>query len=106
MVSFTKKNHTLKCSGNLSIEECAEIKTIFEKALATNSNLNIEFDAVEKIDAPFMQLVHALHNSAKIQHKKVTLSQPLPNNMAEIIHNTGMQHFAVWQTADKAVLVM
>ncbi|MBN2010830.1 STAS domain-containing protein [candidate division KSB1 bacterium] len=98
MISFTKKNNMVKLTGQLSIEDVADAKTKLEKALASSGTIKLKFDAVERIDLAFLQIIHAMYNSAKAAQKKVELIQPIPEIVTQVIQRTGLGYLQMWQT--------
>lgn len=84
-------NATLVLSGELCIQNSAEVFRIYAEVLENHNDINVEHKNVEEADISYYQLMIAAYNSASSKDKKITFKNLNEKKFLELFESLGEQ---------------
>lgn len=84
---------TLDLGARLTIDNLPVFKQKIEDALSRSKSVILKSDYVEDIDLPFIQMVMATERSCEIEKKKLILELNIPDDVAQLLINSGFNNF-------------
>jgi anti-anti-sigma regulatory factor len=80
---------TVLLEGELTLPRAAELKGLFEQALADAASVSVRFGDVRDLDLSCLQLLCAAHRTAVRMKKKMALEGERPRLLMETAKNAG-----------------
>ncbi len=90
-----KKVWVVRLEGETNVACAADFKTLLLEALASGKELQLDLANAIDLDVTALQLLWAAEREAKASGKSLVLAGPLPEAMAEIARETGLEKFPV-----------
>ncbi len=84
---------TFLFQGDLNIENINEIYEKTTRNYTEFNTINIKVENVSDIDLTFIQLIYSLYKSLKTQKKYLNFRINLPDNLHELLANTGFNKY-------------
>lgn len=81
----------LRWSGDLTVAVIGKMAEEIRAALNRSKRIGIDLSGATEIDAAFLQLCCAAHRSAVSSGRELTLSSPLPPELANLLSLAGMK---------------
>ncbi len=90
-----KKVWVVRLEGETNISCAAEFKNLLMEALASGKELQLDLQDATDLDVTALQLLWAAEREAKASGKSFVLAGALPETIAEIARESGLERFPV-----------